>query len=184
MIRQDCMNREASHVKRRARRAARPGVSRPSTVLGTSRASSPGLVESSAVGVDLAGPFRIVSVMAYARERVAEHVLQVRIEGTLYKTVEIALGKMLLTASVETAFGVFGFLAPKSRQEILRRFGDSAYWLMNGAGEYRRSLPLWEDLRAQSQREGRIGAAPERSHHHRLLLLLRAEGGHPDFVVA
>jgi tetratricopeptide (TPR) repeat protein len=51
---------------------------------------------------------------------------------------------------------VSGFLAAKSRQDILGRFHDCPFWLMMGAGEYRHSLPLWESLVAQSQREGRI----------------------------
>jgi class 3 adenylate cyclase/tetratricopeptide (TPR) repeat protein len=58
--------------------------------------------------------------------------------------------------SEEMLLGVSGFLAAKSRTEILGRFSDVPFWLMMGAGEYRRSLPLWEDLVAQSQREGRI----------------------------
>jgi tetratricopeptide (TPR) repeat protein len=48
-----------------------------------------------------------------------------------------------------------GFIAVKSRQDILSRHSDDPQLLLYGAGEFRRSLRLYEDLEAQSQREGR-----------------------------
>lgn len=59
----------------------------------------------------------------------------------------------------EVALGVYGFLIARSREDILRRFGHAPFWLMMGAGEYRRSVPLWEDMIVQSEREGRIADA-------------------------
>lgn len=67
--------------------------------------------------------------------------------------------------SEEIFLGSSGFLFPKSRQEVLDRLGDSPFWLMHFAGEYRRSLPLWEDLVTESQREGRIADAGAYSAH-------------------
>jgi tetratricopeptide (TPR) repeat protein len=58
--------------------------------------------------------------------------------------------------SEEVILAPGGFLPLKSRQDILSRHSDSPHVLMWGAGEFRRSLRLWEDLEAQSQREGRI----------------------------
>jgi tetratricopeptide (TPR) repeat protein len=58
--------------------------------------------------------------------------------------------------SEEVILAPAGFLPLKSRQDILSRHGDSPHLLMWGAGEFRRSLRLWEDREAQSQREGRI----------------------------
>src|SRR5262249_24434173 len=54
--------------------------------------------------------------------------------------------------------GLFGFVVPKSREDILDRFSDDAFW-MGRAGEYRRCVWLYGDLLAQSQREGRIADA-------------------------
>jgi class 3 adenylate cyclase len=60
----------------------------------------------------------------------------------------------------EIYLGARGFLAAaRSRKDILGRLTGNPFWLVYGAGEYRRSLPLWEDLEAQSQREGRIADA-------------------------
>ena len=59
----------------------------------------------------------------------------------------------------ETGLGLYGFIAAKSRNEILSRFSDAPLWLAFGAGEYRRSVPLWEALLAQSEAEGRIADA-------------------------
>jgi tetratricopeptide (TPR) repeat protein len=60
--------------------------------------------------------------------------------------------------SEEMALVPGGWIALKSRQDILSRHSGSPILLMWGAGELRRSLRLWEDLEAQSQREGRIRA--------------------------
>src|SRR4029453_19552570 len=54
--------------------------------------------------------------------------------------------------------GIFGFLVPKSREDILERFSHDAVW-MGQAGEYRRCVLLYGDMLAQSQLEGRIADA-------------------------
>src|SRR5262249_14432280 len=59
----------------------------------------------------------------------------------------------------EIALGVYGFLAAKSREEILNRFSEAPFRLTMGAGEYRRSVPLWQRMVDQSEREGRIADA-------------------------
>jgi tetratricopeptide (TPR) repeat protein len=53
-------------------------------------------------------------------------------------------------------FVAAGFMAVKSRQDILSRHSEDPQLLLYGAGEFRRSLRLYEDLEAQSQREGRM----------------------------
>src|SRR5262249_29173715 len=58
-----------------------------------------------------------------------------------------------------------GFIAVKSRQDILSRHSDNPALLQSGAGEFRRSLRLWEDLVAQGLREGRIVETANSSAH-------------------
>jgi tetratricopeptide (TPR) repeat protein len=62
-------------------------------------------------------------------------------------------------------FGVHGFIRGKSRQDILERFAENPYYLMAGAGEYRRSVPIWERWIAQYKREGRIADVIESLAH-------------------
>lgn len=59
----------------------------------------------------------------------------------------------------EVALSAYGFLVAKSREDILRRFGRAPFWLTMGAGEYRQSVPLWEAMIVESEREGRIADA-------------------------
>jgi tetratricopeptide (TPR) repeat protein len=75
------------------------------------------------------------------------------------RSIAEAAERLSFPRSEDAFLGPRGFLAPKSRTDIQNRFRDLPYWLTNGAGEYRRSLPLWEDMVAGAQREGRINDA-------------------------
>jgi tetratricopeptide (TPR) repeat protein len=64
--------------------------------------------------------------------------------------------RLSFSRSEESFLGLTGFIAVKSREDILSHHSDDPQLLLWGAGEFRRSLRLWEDLEAQHQREGRI----------------------------
>jgi len=80
--------------------------------------------------------------------------------------------RLPLPSSEEIFLAIHGFRAGKSRKDILHRLSDP-FWLMCGAGEYRRCLQLWDELIRQREREGRIvgaiGSAAQLARCHNAL---------------
>jgi class 3 adenylate cyclase/tetratricopeptide (TPR) repeat protein len=62
-----------------------------------------------------------------------------------------------LPAEERGEFGLFGLFS--SREDVLTYAGDEPTFLTFGAGEFRRSLPLWEEQAVRAEQQGQIAWA-------------------------